>query len=54
MTALGSGDIIVMPIRSGVGLRLGTSIDCCKFTPQATWNRIVALSSERLRHAWVI
>ena len=38
MTALGSGDIIVMPIRSGVGLRLGTSIDCCKFTPQATWN----------------
>jgi hypothetical protein len=38
MTALGSGDIIVVPIRSGVGLRLGANIGYLKFTPQATWN----------------
>jgi len=37
MTALGSGDIIVVPIRSGVGLRLGANIGYLKFTPQATW-----------------
>jgi hypothetical protein len=38
MTALGSGNIIVVPIRSGVGLRLGANIGYLKFTPQATWN----------------
>ena len=38
MTALGSGDIIVVPIRSGIGLRLGANIGYLKFTPQATWN----------------
>jgi hypothetical protein len=38
MTALGSGDIIVVPIRSGVGLRLGANIGYLKFTPRATWN----------------
>jgi hypothetical protein len=38
MTALGSGEIIVVPIRSGVGLRLGANIGYLKFTPQATWN----------------
>jgi len=38
MTALAFGDIIVVPIRSGVGLRLGANIGYLKFTPQATWN----------------
>jgi hypothetical protein len=38
MTALASGNIIVVPIRSGVGLRLGANIGYLKFTPQATWN----------------
>jgi hypothetical protein len=38
MTALGSGNIIVVPIRSGVGLRLGANIGYLKFTPDATWN----------------
>jgi len=38
MTALASGDIIVVPIRSGVGLRLGANIGYLKFTPRATWN----------------
>jgi hypothetical protein len=38
MTALASGNIIVVPIRSGVGLRLGANVGYLKFTPQATWN----------------
>jgi hypothetical protein len=38
MTALASGHIIVVPIRSGVGLRLGANIGYLKFTPNASWN----------------
>ena len=38
MTALASGNIIVVPIRSGVGLRLGANIGYLKFSPKATWN----------------
>jgi hypothetical protein len=38
MTALANGNIIVVPIRSGVGLRLGANIGYLKFTPKATWN----------------
>jgi hypothetical protein len=38
MTALGDGNIVVVPIRSGVGLRLGANIGYLKFTPNATWN----------------
>jgi hypothetical protein len=38
MTALNSGNIIVVPIRSGLGFRLGANIGYLKFTPQATWN----------------
>jgi hypothetical protein len=38
MTALTSNNIVVVPIRSGVGLRLGASIGYLKFTPQSTWN----------------
>jgi len=38
MTALTSNNIVLVPIRSGVGLRLGANIGYLKFTPQATWN----------------
>ena len=38
MTALGSDNIVVVPIRSGVGVRLGANIGYLKFTPNATWN----------------
>lgn len=38
MTALTSGRIVLVPIRSGVGLRLGASVGYLKFTPTATWN----------------
>ena len=38
MTALTSGNIVVVPIRSGIGLRLGANIGYLKYTPRATWN----------------
>ena len=36
--ALTANDIVLVPIRSGLGLRLGANIGYLKFTPQATWN----------------
>jgi hypothetical protein len=38
MTALTASNIVLVPIRSGVGLRLGANIGYLKFTPKATWN----------------
>ena len=38
MTALVSNHITVVPIRSGVGLRLGANIGYLKFTGSPTWN----------------
>jgi hypothetical protein len=38
MTALTVNNILVVPIRSGVGFRLGANIGYVKFTPTATWN----------------
>ena len=38
MTALTANDIVVVPIRAGVGLRLGANVGYLKFTPQPTWN----------------
>ena len=38
MTALTADNIIVVPIRSGVGLRLGANVGYLKFTSQPTWN----------------
>jgi hypothetical protein len=38
LTALTANNILVVPIRSGVGLRLGANIGYLKFTPKATWN----------------
>ncbi|MGO9743974.1 MAG: DUF1134 domain-containing protein [Roseiarcus sp.] len=37
-TALTSDNIVVVPIRTGVGARLGVAIGYLKFTPLATWN----------------
>ena len=37
-TALGADNTIVVPIRSGVGARLGVNVSYLKFTPRATWN----------------
>jgi hypothetical protein len=38
MTALTDGKIVVVPIRTGVGLRLGASVGYLKFTAKPTWN----------------
>ena len=40
MTALtaGGNDMVVVPIRSGVGLRLGANVGYLKFTARPTWN----------------
>ena len=38
MTALVANDIVVVPISSGVGARLGVSVGYLKFTPESTWN----------------
>ena len=38
MTVLTANNVVVVPIRSGLGLRLGASIGYLKFTDRATWN----------------
>jgi hypothetical protein len=38
MTALVNDGVYVVPIRSGVGARLGLNVSYLKFTPSATWN----------------
>lgn len=37
-TALTMDNMVVVPIRSGVGFRLGANIGYLKFTPHSTWN----------------
>lgn len=37
-TALTAEGIMIVPIRTGVGWRLGVNLGYLKFTPQATWN----------------
>ena len=38
ITFLKGGDVIMAPIRSGLGLRLGANIGYVRFTPTQTWN----------------
>lgn len=38
MTALRNNDITVVPIRTGLGARLGVNVGYLKFTQSATWN----------------
>src|SRR5580658_10651985 len=38
MTALTANNIVLVPIRSGIGLRLGANIGYLKYTPSPTWN----------------
>ncbi len=38
MTAMKYGDIYIVPIRSGVGARLGINVNYLKFTQSPTWN----------------
>lgn len=38
LTVLKGGPVLMAPIRTGLGLRLGASIGYLRFTPNATWN----------------
>src|SRR5215469_14958799 len=38
MTALTANNIVLIPIRSGIGLRLGANVGYLKFTQGPTWN----------------
>jgi hypothetical protein len=38
MTALTGNKMVVVPIRSGIGLRLGANLGWLKFTDNPTWN----------------
>ena len=38
MTFVKSKDVIMVPIRSGLGLRAGVNVGYIKFTDQPTWN----------------
>jgi hypothetical protein len=37
-TLVTNGTVVMAPIRSGIGLRLGASLGYIRFTPKATWN----------------
>ncbi|MFN3868649.1 MAG: EipA family protein [Hyphomicrobiaceae bacterium] len=38
LTVLKGGPVVMAPIRTGLGLRLGANIGYLRFTPEATWN----------------
>ncbi len=38
VTAVAAEEMVVVPIRSGLGWRLGVNMGYLKFTPQPTWN----------------
>lgn len=38
VTAAAADEMVVVPIRAGVGARLGINLGYLKFTPQPTWN----------------
>lgn len=38
MTVLKSGNVVIVPIRTGVGARLGVNVGYLKITRKATWN----------------
>jgi hypothetical protein len=37
-TLVTNGTVVLAPIRSGIGLRLGANVGYLRFTPKATWN----------------
>lgn len=37
-TALNNDEVVVIPVRSGVGARIGINLGYLKFTPEKTWN----------------
>ena len=47
MTALTANNIVLVPIRSGIGLRLGANIGYLKFTPKRDLEPVLSLPSPR-------
>lgn len=37
-TVLRAGDVLLVPVRTGIGARLGINVGYLKLTPQPTWN----------------
>jgi hypothetical protein len=37
-TALNNNEVVVIPVRSGVGARIGMNLGYLKFTQEKTWN----------------
>ena len=57
MTALTANDIVVVPIRSGVGLRLGANLGYLKFSRRADVEPVLSIDSDwrpksRTSHGW--
>ena len=38
MTALTANNVVVVPVRTGLGARLGVNVGYLKFTSRPTWN----------------
>ena len=49
MTALTANNIVVVPIRSGVGLRLGANIGYLKFTPTRDLEPVLSAAAASVR-----
>ena len=49
MTALTSNNIVLVPIRSGVGLRLGANVGYLKFTPEGDLEPALSLRASKSR-----
>ena len=49
ITFLKGGPVIMAPIRTGLGFRLGANIGYIRFTPRATWNPVLSRSRQHGR-----
>ena len=52
MTALTASNIVVVPIRSGVGLRLGANVGYLKFTPSGDLEPVLSRLIRVQRHGY--
>ena len=50
-TAVGAKGVVVVPIRTGLGWRLGVNLNYLKFTQRATWNPILTTPARAIRQA---
>ena len=50
LTALRADDVVIVPIRSGVGARLGLNLGYLKFTPESDLEPVLIPAERRVRH----